>query len=110
MTSEPHLREGVGYFGPAYPRANVETLPEPGRTIYGGAFSRAQTELKRGLRGVTTDSSIVPGLFPRRRTGVSLAPVVVAAEALLGSLDAAQRQAITFEVDDDQRWRAWHNM
>lgn len=54
---------------------------------------------------MTASIAIATGLFPRRRTGRSLAPVVAAAETFLDSLDEAQRRAITFDVDDDQRWR-----
>jgi hypothetical protein len=110
MTNEPRLREGAGYFGPAYRHEPVETLAEPGRSIYGGALERARTELQHPLRGVTTGNSIAAGLFPLRRTGVSLVSVNSAAESFINTLDATQRRAITFGVDDDHLWRTWHNM
>lgn len=69
---------------------------------------RAQEELEPFV-GVTTDGDPDPGLFPIRATGVSTAPIVEAARAFLGSLDAGQRAAATFPVDSDE-WRLWHNV
>jgi hypothetical protein len=110
MTNEPRLREGAGYFGPAYRHVPIETLAEPGRSIYGGALERAQKEVQHSLRGVTTGYAIAAGLFPRRSTGVSLVSVNSAAESFINTLDATQRLAITFDVDNDHLWRSWHNM
>ena len=61
------------------------------------------------FRGITTDGTIIPGLFPIRATGVSTAPVREAALAFLGSLDTARRERTTFPVDDDE-WRLWNNI
>jgi hypothetical protein len=58
--------------------------------------------------GITTDSTVVPGLFPIRATGVSTAPVRRAAEAFLEGLTEEQREVGTFPVDDIE-WRLWSN-
>jgi hypothetical protein len=68
-----------------------------------------QDPLSEPFRGVTTDSTVVPGLFPIRATGVSTEPVRVAAEAFLAALTAEQREKSVFAVDDIQ-WRRWNNV
>ena len=64
--------------------------------------------LAEAFRGVTTDGTVVPGLFPVRSTGVSTEPVRRAADAFLASLSADQRRSSTFPVDDPE-WRKWMN-
>ena len=67
---------------------------------------------KKGLaepfKGVTTDGTVKPGLFPIKSTGVSTEPVVKAANALLASLSTEQRAKTKFAIDDDE-WRKWMN-
>jgi hypothetical protein len=64
--------------------------------------------LAEPFTGVTTDGTIVPGLFPLRSTGVSTAPVRQAAEAFLATLTPEQRTKTVFAVDDPE-WRKWMN-
>ena len=64
--------------------------------------------LAEPFKGITTDGTIRPGLFPVRSTGVSTAPVQRAAEAFLASLTDDQRRKSSFPVDDDE-WRKWMN-
>lgn len=59
--------------------------------------------------GVTTDSTIVRGLFTIRSTGVSTQPVREAASAFLAGLDDEQRERTTFPVASDE-WRLWNNI
>jgi hypothetical protein len=61
------------------------------------------------FRGITTDGSLVPDLFPIRATGVSTEPVRLATDAFLASLDAEQRERTTFPVQHDE-WRLWSNV
>jgi hypothetical protein len=67
---------------------------------------------KKGLaepfRGVTTDGSVVPGLFAIRSTGVSTEPVRKAAAAFLSGLTPDQRAKTAFDIDDPE-WRKWMN-
>jgi len=65
--------------------------------------------LAEPFRGVTTDGTVLSGLFSVESTGVSTAPVKAAAEAFLAGLTDAQRQATIFAVDDDE-WRKWANV
>src|SRR5262245_48342687 len=64
--------------------------------------------LAEPFQGVTTDGTVVPGLFPIRATGVSTAPVRQAAEAFLATLTPEQRAKTVFTVDDSE-WRKWMN-
>ena len=57
---------------------------------------------------MTTDGSVVPGLFPLRSTGVSTEPIAEAASELLRQLDADQRRLASFALEDDA-WRRWNN-
>jgi hypothetical protein len=64
--------------------------------------------LAEPFKGITTDGTPVPGLFPIRSTGVSTAPVKAAADAFLASLTAEQRTRTLYAVDDPE-WRKWMN-
>jgi hypothetical protein len=65
--------------------------------------------LDEPFKGVTTNGTVTPGLFPIRSTGVSTAPVRNAAVAFLVSLSPEQRAKTTFPVDDSE-WRKWNNI
>ena len=80
-----------------------------------GRFARKPSFPQRGMghreisepfKGITTDGSVIPGLFPIRSTGVTTEPVRLAAEAFLESLSSEQRTVTTFPVDDNE-WRDW---
>ncbi len=87
----------AAYLDPALPPRLREVLTH-------GAASVATP-----FTGVTTDGTPRAGLFPLRRTGVSLAPVVAAAEAFLAGLSAAERATACFPIDSDA-WRSWSNI
>ena len=74
------------------------------------AMSRKVEEkgLAEPFRGVTTNGTVMAGLFQIRSTGVTTIPVVKAAAAFLESLAADQRAKTKFGVDDDE-WRKWMN-
>jgi hypothetical protein len=61
------------------------------------------------FKGITTDGTVIPGLFTIRSTGVSTKPVMEAAVKFLAALTPEQRQASTFAVDDSE-WRRWNNV
>jgi uncharacterized protein DUF3500 len=76
----------------------------------GGPFAeRLRTALAQPFVGLTADGKPEPGLFAIAPTGVSTEPVRLAAEKLIASLDAAQRDALLFPVDDSE-WRNWANV
>jgi hypothetical protein len=64
--------------------------------------------LAEPFQGVTTNGTVVPGLFLLRATGVSTAPIREAAEAFLATLTPEQRAQTMFAVDDPE-WRKWMN-
>lgn len=65
--------------------------------------------LAEEFRGITVDGEIVADLFRLRATGVSTAPVVVAAASFLDTLGSGQRNDTMFAVDDIE-WRRWNNV
>ena len=95
---------------------SIENLAAQARTLpaeQAENFRRRTAEAEaRGLadpfRGVTRDGRVIPDLFAVRSTGVSTAPVRVAAAAFLASLSPGQRAKTAFRVDDAE-WRKWMN-
>ncbi|MEL6256155.1 MAG: DUF3500 domain-containing protein [Bacteroidota bacterium] len=65
--------------------------------------------LAEPFRGVESRAGKIEGLFPIRSTGVSTAPIKLAAENLLSTLNDEMRSEIQFEVDDVE-WRKWSNV
>jgi hypothetical protein len=74
------------------------------------AFADQQlAALAQPFVGVRTTAGVTPGLFPIRATGVSTAPIVDAANALLAALTPTQTIRTIFAVDDAE-WRRWSNV
>jgi hypothetical protein len=96
-------------FGSALKFTPIELFPERRRVRLAEAMTRARTLLADAFKGITADGRVVPDLFPLVKTGVSLRPVIDAANAFAASLNAEQRAAATFAVAADT-WRTWHNM
>jgi len=94
--------------------ALAQTQPQPtpanDRVARFPAMSRAAEEkgLAEPFKGITTNGEAIKGLFPLRSTGVSTAPVRLAAEKFLGTLNEEQRRRTQFAVDDLE-WRKWMN-
>jgi hypothetical protein len=61
------------------------------------------------FKGITTDGSVIPGLFPIQKTGVSTRSIQEAATDFIGSLTAEQRARTVFPVDTIE-WRKWSNI
>ena len=72
-------------------------------------LARGEQAVAEAFSGITTDGALRPGLFPLHRTGISLAPVIAAADGFLAALSAAERDTALFPVDSDA-WRAWCNI
>lgn len=92
--------------------AAQEGSPPPERSEGGppsGSPPGGDEALAEPFVGITTDGTVIPGLFPIQATGVSTAPVVEAAQAFLAALAEEQRMATLFAVDDDE-WRTWTNV
>jgi hypothetical protein len=76
----------------------------------GGGRGNAEAQaLAEPFKGVTTDGSVVPGLYSIEATGVSPAPVIDAANAFLATLTDEQRAMTLYPADDDE-WRKWQNV
>ncbi|HZT52439.1 MAG TPA: DUF3500 domain-containing protein [Stellaceae bacterium] len=72
-------------------------------------LDRGMAERARPFVGITADGTPAPGLFRVQATGVSLAPVLDAANAFLAALGPAQRKEACFPVDSEM-WRSWSNI
>src|SRR5215831_18650915 len=83
-------------------------LPSPLPEMIVQTLARADAEMATPFKGMTTNGSVVPGLFPLRSTGVSTQPITEAASELLRQLDADQRRLASFALEDDA-WRRWNN-
>jgi hypothetical protein len=92
----------------------LDAQPPPGgaaaRGGFGGGFGQMETRaLAEPFKGVTTNGTVIPGLYSIRSTGVSTEPVMRAANAFIAALTSEQRAKTQFPVDDDE-WRKWANV
>ncbi len=72
-------------------------------------LAQQQDPLAEPFKGLTTNGTVIPNLFPIRATGVSTAPVKAAAESFLAALTDEQRSKTAFPVDAAE-WRKWYNV
>jgi Protein of unknown function (DUF3500) len=72
-------------------------------------FAGWRRSLDENFKGLRATDEITPGLFPLRRTGASIQPMIGAADAFLSALDPQQRAAVNFSVDSEV-WRHWSNI
>jgi hypothetical protein len=72
-------------------------------------LARARESLSEEFRGITADGIVRPGLFPVRKTGVSLQPILRAARDFLAMLDAQAQRQVSFDMESDT-WRSWSNV
>jgi uncharacterized protein DUF3500 len=70
---------------------------------------RVHAALGEPFRGIATERGIVPGLFAREPTGISLASLTEAARSFLAALTPQQRKAACFAIEDEA-WRRWSNI
>jgi hypothetical protein len=82
--------------------------PRPPAELLRLSVAAEKEGLATPFKGITGSGEIESNLFGLRSTGVSTAPVRLAADAFLASLSAAQRSAAAFPVDADE-WRKWMN-
>ena len=85
------------------------SLPEPARSRRQKFFDRAQASLAEDFSGISAGGVLAEGLFPIIISGVSVEPIVDAANAFRTSLTREQCSDVTFDIDD-RAWRSWHNM
>jgi len=100
------------YYGLAVRKRAPVSARTPAPDV-GERFGRMRENGERSVRdpfeGITADGAIVPGLYPLRATGVSTDPIRRAAVEFLDSLNAAQRQQVSFDITSDA-WRRWWNI
>jgi hypothetical protein len=70
---------------------------------------RAKANMATPFTGITTDGNVLPGLYAIQQTGISVQPIIVAAEAFLASLSPDARVTASFAVDSVE-WRNWSNI
>src|ERR1700730_18530777 len=90
------------------PMAAYEPPPKYSESLQ-RMLARARESLGEEFRGITADGIVRPGLFPVRKTGVSLEPILRAARDFLAMLDARQQRQISFDMESDA-WRSWSNV
>jgi hypothetical protein len=90
---------------PAPPRIDETGLIQ----VLKDLFDSWRVSLKENFKGLTANGEVVRGLFPLRTTGISTQPVLDAASAFLGRLDAQQRTVVNFPIDSEV-WRHWSNI
>jgi hypothetical protein len=94
--------------------SETSALRGPNRPLFtrGGPPNYVQNSLAaaaQSFKGITVDGSVIPGLFPLQRTGVSTDSIRQAAADFLGSLTPIQRAKTLFPVNAGE-WRQWSNI
>src|SRR5437868_5695327 len=64
----------------------------------GGPGGNETAALAEAFKGVTTNGTVIPDLYPLKATGVATDAVRKAAEDFLAALTDAQRKAVLFSV------------
>jgi hypothetical protein len=72
-------------------------------------LERAKANMAAPFKGITTDGHVIPGLYAIQKSGISVQPIIDAAEAFLASLTADERATASFDVDSVE-WRNWSNI
>jgi hypothetical protein len=103
----PKIRPSLGASAKRF--TDFTSFPDPARSRIQEAFDRAKASLEEDFTGIAAGGVPAKGLFPITNTGVSVQPVVDAANAFRASLTNDQWRDVTFDIDDGA-WRAWHNM
>jgi Protein of unknown function (DUF3500) len=90
------------------PHAFPQSSPDMAERFRQMSADYERKGLSEPFKGITANGAVEPGLFGIHSTGVSTAPVRVAAERFLASLTREQRDRTMFTVDDPE-WRKWMN-
>lgn len=96
---------GLSPLPPLSARRLIDPVPPPLVPI----LDERASNLQHDFMGVTTDGSVLDGLFALKPTGISAKPLIDAALAFLAALTSAQREQATFEMDATE-WRTWINV
>jgi hypothetical protein len=90
------------------PHAFPQSSPDMAERFRQMSADYERKGLAEPFKGITANGTVESGLYGIHSTGVSTAPVRVAAERLLAALTAEQRARTLFTVDDPE-WRKWMN-
>ena len=101
--SDPHSGTAPG----TSPRRNGRPMDIGGGPS--GYLENGLNAASQPFKGITTEGSVIPGLFPIRQTGISTQPIREAAEDFLGSLKTEQRDRALFPIATIE-WRKWSNI
>jgi hypothetical protein len=102
---QPWSEFGIRHLGPPMSTRRQEEIPPP----LEGIVKERTDRLIEPLRGITTDGTVRPGLFPLSGPGATTAPVTEAAQAFLQALTSEQRDRATFPLEAEE-WRTWINV
>src|SRR5947209_6540126 len=91
------------------PIASGRALPAPLPEFVQNYIRNGEAASTAPFTGITTDGTLVPGLFPLQATGMPTEPIRQAAESFLSVLSPEQRERATFAVESDA-WRRWSNI
>ncbi|HSF29518.1 MAG TPA: DUF3500 domain-containing protein [Candidatus Tectomicrobia bacterium] len=72
-------------------------------------LARAKANMEAPFKGITTDGHARAGLYPLRKTGMSVQPIIDAADTFLAALTPSERATASFDVDSVE-WRNWSNI
>ncbi len=100
------------YYGLALRKRTPVSARTPAPDVgdrFAGMRENGERSVREPFRGITTDGTVVPGLYPLQTTGVSTDPIRRAALEYLDALNPSQRQQVSFEVTSDA-WRRWWNI
>lgn len=96
---------GLSQLPPMSGRTRVEHLPPPLIPV----LDERTSHLKHDFTGITTDGTVVPGLFDLKPAAISTQALTEAALGFLAALTPEQVDDATFEMDA-QEWRTWINV
>jgi Protein of unknown function (DUF3500) len=74
-----------------------------------GYLDTAAKAMGEPFKGITTDGTVIPGLFSLQQTGIPTTSIMDAAAAFLAALSPEQQGKTLFPVDSDE-WRNWSNI
>ncbi len=72
-------------------------------------LARAKANMEAPFKGITADGHARAGLYPLRKTGMSVQPIIDAADTFLAALTPNERATASFDVDSVE-WRNWSNI
>ena len=91
------------------PEVSGRHLPSPLADFRAAYRRQGEALVAEPFKGVTSDGTPLPGLFPLERTSLSNQPIVAAAASFLDALDDEQGARIRSPIDSDA-WRRWSNI